>query len=160
MKVLDFIAKVIEKLCFILLFVMTIVTFGQAVNRYVFSGSFFWAEECAIWSMIWLTLMGSVVAMHKGKHTRIDFLINMAPKGLRKWIEVLDYIIIAAFLGFLAWYSLPVVQKTGRLISPGVKLPRSVMFYSILVGSVLMVIDCLVLAVKTAVTPVKEAEIK
>ena len=47
-KVLDCISKVIEKICFVLMAVMTMVTFAQAFNRYVLNGSFFWAEECAI----------------------------------------------------------------------------------------------------------------
>lgn len=156
MKILDIMSKVIEKICFVLLLTMTVTTFGQAVNRYVFNGSFFWAEECAIWSMIWLTMLGSTVAMHHKKHTRIDFLINMLPISSRKWVEVFDYVVIAAFLAFLGWYSLPVIQKTGRLISPGMKLPRSVMFYSILIGCVMMVVDSLAMAVRTAITPAKE----
>lgn len=155
-KVLDCISKVIEKICFVLMAVMTLVTFAQAFNRYVLNGSFFWAEECAIWSMIWVTMLGSCVAMHRKSHTRIDFLINMLPIGVRKWVEVFDYIIIAVFLGFLGWYSLPVIQKTGRLISTGMKLPRSIMFWAILIGCIIMVLDCLNMAVKTALRKPEE----
>lgn len=156
MKVLNAISKVIEKVCCLLLIIMVVVTFAQAVNRYVFSGSFFWAEECAIWSSIWLTMLGSTVAMHRKSHTRIDFAINLLPISIRKWVEVFDYLVIAGFLAFLAWYSLPVIQKAGRLISTGLKLPRSIMFIAIAVGSVMMVIDCLCLAIKVAITPAKE----
>ncbi len=150
MKIFSFLIKAIEKLCFALMLVMTFVTFAQAVNRYVFAGSFFWAEECAIWSMIWITMLGSTVALSRSKHTRIDFLINMFPAKVKKWIEVFDYVIIAAFLGYLGYASLPVVEKTGRLISPGLKLPRSIMFYAVLAGCVLMVVYALLLAFKKA----------
>lgn len=146
MKGFDFVIKVIEKVCVVLMIIMTFVTFGQAFNRYVLGGSFFWAEEAAIWSMIWITFLGATVALRRGKHPRIDFLVNMFPIKIRKWVEAFDYLVIAIFLAFLGWHSLPVVQKTGRIIAVGLRIPRSIMFYSILVGCVLMVIYALLLA--------------
>lgn len=155
-KFLDLINKVIEIICSILLAIMVIVTFAQAANRYIFKGSFFWAEEAAIWSMIWITLLGSSIAMHHHSHTRIDFVLNSLPKKIRKWVEVFDYLLIAVFLGYLGWYSIPVIRKTGRLISTGLKFPRSVVFYSILIGCILMIIDCIVTAVKYAIADPEE----
>jgi len=151
MKVVDFVIKVIEKICFVLMLIMTFVTFAQAINRYIFSGSFFWAEEAAIWSMIWITFLGATVALRRGGHTRIDFLVNALPAKIRKWVEVFDYVVIAGFLSFLGWYSLPVIQKTGRLMSVGLRIPRSGMFYAILIGCILMVVYALLLAVCKAV---------
>ena len=159
-KLLDYISKLIELICSVLLCIMVVVTFAQAFNRYVLKGSFFWAEEAAIWSMIWITMLGSSVAMHHHTHTRIDFVLNSLPPKVRKWVEVFDYLLIAAFLAFLGWYSLPVIQKTSRLISPGLKFPRSVLFFSILVGCILMVIDCLASAIKVAITKPKEVHQK
>lgn len=151
MKTFDFLIKAIEKGCIILMMIMTFVTFGQAFNRYILGGSFFWAEEAAIWSMIWITFLGATVALRRGKHPRIDFLVNMFPLKIRKWIEVFDYLVIASFLAFLGWYSIPVVQKTGRIIAVGLRIPRSIMFYSVLVGCALMVIYTILLAIGKAV---------
>ena len=45
MKLLNLLSKALEAICFLLMAVMVAVTFSQVVNRFVFHGSFFWAEE-------------------------------------------------------------------------------------------------------------------
>lgn len=131
--------------------IMVTVTFSQVVNRFVFGGSFFWAEECAILSMIWITFLGSTVAMANGTHTRIDFLINKLPKKARAVVESIDYIIIAIFLGALSYYTLPIIKSTSNQITVGMKISRSVMYYLILVGGAIMCFYCVLLAINSII---------
>ena len=102
--------------------------------------------------MVWMTFLGSAIAMGRGSHTRIDFLINMLPAKLRTVMEVVDYLVIGAFTAALGYFSLPIIRTTGRQFTTGMKIPRSILFYSVLVGSVLIVLYCVVLAIKQAVS--------
>lgn len=148
MKILNWLSRVLEALCFILMCVMVVVTFAQVINRFVFSSSFFWAEECAILAMVWMAFLGSAIAMGRGGHTRIDFLINLLPDKLRALMNVVDYLVVAAFVMALGYFSLPIIKTTGRQLTTGMKIPRSILFCSVLAGSVLIALYCLVLAVK------------
>jgi len=151
MKVFDLLIKIIEKLCFLLMAVMVVVTFAQVINRYIFKGSFFWAEECTILCMIWVAFLGAAVAMRRNQHTRIDFLINLLPAGGKKFMEVLDYGIIAVFLAFLGWKTIPIMWQMTGIMTIGMKIPRTVLFAAVFSGCVLVVIYCLLLGICTAI---------
>jgi len=145
--VLDIIIKVVEAICILLLASLTIVTFAQAFNRYVLNGSFFWAEEFAIMAMIYITFLGSVLAVRYGKHTRIDFLLLSIKPRIRKYVEALDYIIMSVFLVILAKNALPIIDVTKSQLTLGMKVPRATYYYAILISSILMVIYLIVLAI-------------
>lgn len=150
MKILNITVKLIEGCCFALLAVMVAVTFAQIINRSIFNGAFFWAEECAIFTMIWIAFMGSAVAIRKGSHTRIDFLIAMLPSGMKRGIEVLNYLLMATFVGILGYNSLPIIKMASRQVTVGMGVPRSVMYYSMLIGCICMGGYLVLLAVCTA----------
>lgn len=145
LKYADYLIKVIEIICFILMAFMAAVTFAQAVNRYVFKGSFFWAEESAIMSMIYIAFLGATIAVRRDSNTRIDFLINLLPGKIKRYIEALDNVIIAAFMGFLAKSSLPIIKVTNTQKTVGMGAPRSLYYYAILISSILMIIYLLIL---------------
>ncbi len=146
LKYADYLIKAIEIICFILMAFMTAVTFAQAVNRYVFKGSFFWAEESAIMSMIYIAFLGATIAVRRDSNTRIDFLINLLPERIKRYIEAVDNVIIAAFMGFLAKSSLPIINVTNTQKTVGMGAPRSLYYYAILISSILMIIYLLILA--------------
>lgn len=150
MRILDFSIRCIEAVCFVLMAAMVTVTFIQVVNRFVFQGAFFWAEECAILTMVWIAFLGSAVAVRKGVHTRIDFLINMLPAAAKRAVETLNYLLMAVFVAALGYYSLPIIKMAGRQITTGMKIPRSVIYYSILAGCICMGVYLVLLAVCAA----------
>ena len=150
MRIIDFSIQCLEAICFVLMAAMVTVTFIQVVNRFIFQGAFFWAEECAILTMVWIAFLGSAVAVRKGVHTRIDFLINMLPAAARRAVETLNYLLMAVFVAALGYYSLPIIKMAGRQITTGMKIPRSVIYYSILAGCVCMGVYLVLLALCTA----------
>lgn len=150
MKVLDFIIKVLDKFCAIALVIMTVVTFAQAMNRYVFGGSFVWAEEMAIQCMLWITFLGSTIAIRKGNHTRIDFAINALPPKVKTVIEVIDYILIAVFCGYLYYVGTPLVSTNMSNLTPGMMIPRAIMYMSLTLSMLCMVLYSVVMAICTA----------
>ena len=164
MKILNSIEKIISKILVAVLFVMLIamlaVTFSQVVARFVFGQAIFWAEEAAILCLIWTTFLGSAVAMGRDAHTKIDFAVNLLPAKLKSIVEIIDYIIIAVFVGILAKYSLPIISSTGKMMTTGLKIPRCVIYYAVFVGAFLIMIYCLIFAAKAVVTTLKKEEAK
>lgn len=151
MKILDWIIKIFEKLCMVALVVMTFVTFAQAFNRYVLKSSFVWAEELAILGMIWIAFLGSTIAIRKSSHTRIDFVINMLPARARRVIEVVDYLLMACFCGYLFYASIALVNANVGVLTTGLKVPRAVMYAALTFGMASMVIYLIAMAVCKAV---------
>ena len=139
MKKLDVLTRVITILCAILMVVITGTTFIQVVRRYMFGSVFRWAEELAIYAMVWVTFLGAVLCQRHSEHVRIDFFINLLPAKLKKWVEVFDLVICMVFMMILAFYSPSLLGTTGKFISTGFTIPMYFVYGSVLVSAILMI---------------------
>jgi len=119
---------------------MTVVSFAQVVNRYIFSKGFPWAEEMALYCMIWLIFLGATLCVRRDRHTRIDFLLLLLPYKIRKYVEVFNYLVCIAFLCCLTYFMQPLIRGSMMAKSIGMRVPLNVLYFSVPVGSFLMVI--------------------
>jgi TRAP-type C4-dicarboxylate transport system permease small subunit len=139
MKKLDYLTRVIEAIVAVLMAGVTILTFVQVVRRFVFGAVFPWAEELAIYSMIWITFFGAVLCLRHGEHTRIDAFLLVLPHKIRKWIEVFDYVLCFAFMMLMSYHSIALLKMTGKLLSTAARLPMYYVYSALLVSGVLMI---------------------
>lgn len=138
MKVFKLIARVVEIVCALLMIAMTVITFIQIVKRYIFNGAYYWAEASVLLSMLWMAFLGSVVAIARGGHTRIDFAINLLPPFAKRVVETIGDVVCAAAVGMLAYHSLAVIKVTSRQISLELGVPKSIYTCAVLVGGIVM----------------------
>lgn len=59
-----------------LLAVMTLITFGQVIARYVFDYSFVWALELVTFLFAWLIFLGMSYGVRVGSHIGVDALVK------------------------------------------------------------------------------------
>ncbi len=138
-KLSSAITRIVQVVCVVLIIEMVCVLFAQVIARYVFKSAFSWSDELAIWSGIWLIMLGSALVAAKGKHVRIDFFVNLLPpKGVRI-MDALDDVICAVTIGIIAYHTLPVIKMNAKALSTGMQIPQSIMYLSVVVGAVLMI---------------------
>ncbi|WP_313530811.1 TRAP transporter small permease [Anaerotignum sp.] len=136
-----------------LMFLMSIIIFIQVIMRYAFQNSLVWSEELARYMFVWLVYFAVSYTARREKHIRIDAAINIYPKKLRPYIEILSEIIVLAFSAFIAVTAITVFQKitwSGQL-SPAMRLPMQFVYLAPLVGFVLTSvrqIQCVIRRVK------------
>ena len=94
-----------------LMFAMSIIIFIQVIMRYVFQNSLTWSEELARYMFVWLVYFAVSFTARREKHIRIDAAINLYPKKIRPYIEILSEIIVLAFSVFIAITGVTVFQK-------------------------------------------------
>ncbi len=119
-----------------LMFLMSIIIFVQVIMRYVFHSSLTWSEELARYLFVWLVYFSMAYTAKKEAHIRIDAAINLYPKKLRPYIEILSEVIVFAFAVFIAITSVGVFQKisaSGQL-SPALQLPMQFVYAAPLIG--------------------------
>ncbi len=141
--------------CFIipLMFLMSLIIFAQVVMRYVFKSSLTWSEELARYLFVWLVYFSVAYTAKKEAHIRIDAAINIYPKGMRPYIEILSEVIVLAFSVFIAFTSVTVFQKISASgqVSPALHIPMQFVYAAPLVGFVLTSIrqiQCIVRKIK------------
>lgn len=125
-----------------LMFLMSIIIGIQVIMRYVFQNSLVWSEELSRYMFIWLIYFAVSYTARREKHIRIDAAINLYPKKLRPYIEILSELIVLGFSVFIAVTAVTVFQKitwSGQL-SPAMRIPMQYVYAAPLIGFVLTAI--------------------
>jgi len=128
-------------LLFILMMTAVLVQVG---GRYVFNYSIAAASEIATFSQIWLVMLGAGVAMARHQHVAIDILPAQLPLAWARAASVCIAVVIAAFLGVLAWSSLPLLQLGAMQKSSAMQLPMWIMYLCLPAGAAYIVLELVV----------------
>ena len=137
---LNHVLEGITTLCFLAILVIVITL---VVLRYVFNSSITGAGELITVLFVYSTAIGAAVAMGKREHITIAAIAERLPRGLRRLIDALGLLLVAALNGALVWYSIVWIRTTGDFLMPSTELPRIVAQLSIPLGSGLAVLYCL-----------------
>ena len=136
-----------------LIFAMSIIIFVQVIMRYVFQSSLVWSEELSRYLFVWLVYFSVSYTARREKHIRIDAAINIYPKNVRPYIEILSEVIVLAFACFIAVTGLTVYHKiawSGQM-SPAMRIPMQFVYAAPMVGMALTAIrqlQCIIRRVK------------
>ena len=119
-----------------LIFAMSIIIFIQVIARYVFQNSLTWSEELARYLFVWLVYFSVSFTARRQKHIRIDAAINLYPKKLRPYVEILSEVIVLPFSIFIAVTGVTVFHKiawSGQM-SPAMGIPMQFVYAAPMIG--------------------------
>ncbi len=118
--------------------VMTVVIVLQVFFRFVIYVPMPWSEELARYVMIWMGLLGSVVALRHGRHIGVRVLVERLPKGVYDHVAIFLQLVMIVFLLILAQKGWELGAINAIQLSPAMELSMQIPYLSIPVGSVLM----------------------
>ena len=72
-----------EVLCTFFLSVVFISVITQVILRFGFSSAAVWAEETAVYGLIFATYLGAALGIKRREHVRITFIVLSFPKKLK-----------------------------------------------------------------------------
>jgi TRAP-type transport system small permease protein len=130
------------------LVVLIMVVLAAVAVRYlgVFVGSLHWATEFGRFVIVWIVMLGSAVALHKGAHVAIDF-IDWLPQRTQRTVRSIGSLMSVAFLAVLAWQGFKLSQATLSQVSPALGLPMGYSYLGIPVGATIMTLQSVLFAV-------------
>ena len=94
MKKID---RLIEIVCVVLVVEIVAIIFMQVFLRYLFASPFVWADEWNRYSLVWLTFLGSYIALRRHKHIKMEIGYSLVPKSVRRIFNIIGNIAIAVF---------------------------------------------------------------
>ena len=147
--ILDRLEITIKWLAGICLALVFILVTAQVASRFVFNFSLAAASELSIFAMIWCVFLAAAVAFRRGEHIAMDFVRNAAPTGLKRVMEILVYLGVAAFLLILIHTGYDLSLRAMRQMSTAAGLPVGYISMAMPVCSVLALIFLIENAVKT-----------
>jgi tripartite ATP-independent transporter DctM subunit len=76
----------------------TVILFAGVVSRYVFNSPIIWTDELANFLFLWLSMIGTVVALRGNGHMRLTTLVNWVRPGLANWFNSIAALVVIAFV--------------------------------------------------------------
>ena len=145
-KALSYITNVEYAIMVVTFVAMVIAYFISVVNRNFIKASMPWTEEVAMYSMIYMALLGTEVGLRDGTQVAVTAVIEKLHGVTKKIVSIIEQIILEKQL------------QTGQT-TPVLKVPMSVMYFSlVLTFALILVIQAVVLVEKVMDLKNKEVE--
>lgn len=135
----------------LLLVVMLVDLTIQVVARYIFGFTYPWSEEIARYLFVWLIFIGTSYAAKTGDHIRLDFLIALWPKHIRKYMEFVGdiiFIFYACIICYFGWKYMLRIFATNQF-GPGTMIQMGYIYAAIPIGYILMIIRLVIRVIQT-----------
>ncbi|MBQ63303.1 MAG: C4-dicarboxylate ABC transporter permease [Gammaproteobacteria bacterium] len=89
---------------------MLILAIVQIALRNIFDSGLLWVESFLRILVLWVAILGAMVATREKNHINIDALSRYAPRGLRLALQLCTTLFAAATCTIVAWYSVEFIQ--------------------------------------------------
>jgi|GEM_PF-194112 len=135
-----------------LFFCIGLIIAYEVGARYVFNMPTIWVEEVSRVLQLWGCYLSMGWALKRRKMIRISILLDRMPTQLAKLAELLSIIIIALFSVITIYYATVITMESiaiNRHTSSMLGLPAWMFDASIVVGFILLLLQCLVEFVRT-----------
>jgi len=148
-RISDIISRITEVILIIVLSTMAVVVLLQVIFRYVLNFPLFWTEEFARYCLVWSSLLGSAVAVKRGRHIAVTIFMERFPPALRRGLTIIALISVAVILTIILWGGIQLVAITRAQISPALRVSMSIPYLAVPVGAALMLLHTIVFIFET-----------
>ncbi|WP_168184055.1 TRAP transporter small permease [Pseudoruegeria sp. SK021] len=114
---------------------MVVIVSAQVVMRYVFNGSFDWADEASRIAFVWTIFLAIPLGIKDGTHVGIELLVTRFPDGLRRFIARVMSALAAAMMAIVFWTSIIVALATWSERLGAINVTSSVFFFPLILGA-------------------------
>lgn len=134
---------------------MTVVVLLGVFWRYVLSDALAWVEELARYTMIWLSWIGGGLAVRKGAHIAVEFIVDALPPNARAAIIAIGRVLALFFLSVCIWYGIDLMSRVSMQSTIALGISMQIPYAAAPVGAALMVYHTLVVTFCPWARPVK-----
>ena len=155
-KLLSYVTKVEYAIMIIAFIAMVAAYFVAVINRNFIKASMPWTEEVAMYSMIYMALLGTEVGLRDGTQVAVTAIIEKLHGVTKKVVSIVE-VFTAVMLKAGTALFLKQIQ-TGQT-TPVLKIPMSAMYFSlVLTFGLILLIQTVILVEKIIDLKNKEAE--
>jgi TRAP-type C4-dicarboxylate transport system permease small subunit len=135
--------RALETIITLFFFVILGITIALVILRYGFNAAIVGGNEAMNYLFIYTTSLGAAVSISNGEHIKITFFVDKLKAVPRRFVNIVNYLLIAFINGVMFRYSLPWIQSTGYFESPVLRIPNWIVQVSVPIGCGLVILYCL-----------------
>lgn len=139
---------IVERVCVVLMVLLILDVWLGVVSRYLINLPITFTEEAARYLMIWMALLAVSVGISRREHIGVEFLFDMLPKGMRRWILLLIDIIALGFFLILFIYGIDMVVRGTKSYTMIFGLNKALPFAAVPVASFICCLQLCLVAIR------------
>jgi TRAP-type C4-dicarboxylate transport system permease small subunit len=136
-----------DYLTLVVFWILALDVFLQFFSRYVLGNSIAWTEEMARYLLVVVGFLGGAMAVRKGTHIAVEFFYRYMARTMARVMSTLVDIVNIIFFAVTAWITYKMAQTTGAMMV-SVDIPKSLLYYVVLAGFVLMLLRSIQVAIR------------
>lgn len=114
---------------------MVAVVSAQVAMRYLFNGSFDWADEVSRIAFVWTIFLAIPLGIRDGTHVGIDLVVERFPVPVRRALARLLSALAAVMMLVVLWTSVVVAIQTWSERLGSLDMTSSVFFFPVILGA-------------------------
>lgn len=126
--------RFLKTVCFLLMLAMVTIIFAQVIARYLLHNSLSWSEELGRYLFVWMSFIGSALAVRNKLHVSFDMLVLKLPPALQKLCLVISYLAMMIFTAVLIYGGYRFVLRGSTQISAAMQLPMQYVYLVLPLG--------------------------
>ena len=111
MKFLNGLDRFIGAVCGVTMALMMLLVLQQELFRYVLKIPSPATQEIAIYCMVYVAMLGSVLAIRHKTHVAVNFVVDRLPPRFASAVRIISYLIVIAFFVILFWQGCKLTQR-------------------------------------------------
>lgn len=115
--------------------IMVVVVSAQVVMRYVFNGSFDWADEVSRLAFVWAIFLAIPLGVSQGSHVGIGLLVERLPANVSRSIQRLMNLLAGLMMLVVFAGAIVVSQATWSERLGSIDITSSVFFFPVVIGA-------------------------
>lgn len=120
---------------------MTVIVGYQVFRRYVMNASLIWSEEAARYLMVWITFLGSSVALSRDGHIKVTIAMDLLPKRSHHLVMLASHAVVSFTLLVIIRYGFKFALTNMHQLSPALQMPIGIVYFCLPIGASLMMLQ-------------------
>ena len=126
-----------------LMAVVSVLGIWQVLSRFILSQPSTWTEEIMRRLLIWMVMLGVVVAFRHGALISVDLMLRLSHGAWRRFVRWLISAVSLAFLGVLVWYGANLAWRVRFQTFASIELSMAWAYAALPVGAALAIVGVL-----------------
>jgi len=124
-------------LIIVIVAIIAIILIAAVVFRYGLNSALSWAEESSKYLMVWLTFIGTPVALRHFGHINIDLLFKILPPRAQQVLHFIVSLIICFTMGIVFWKGVGFTELGARQVASSFNISMFYMYVAVPIGAAL-----------------------
>lgn len=136
-KIFNLVAKFVEVVCKIMLFVQVISVMVVVIGRYFFNHTPAWGEELTLMMLVWVSLAGAMIPLRGNTHLRMTVFDSKLSPRVLLISDLFCEALIFIFSVVLLVAGIIQTAQTWKTILHGIKISRGYLYAAVPVSMAL-----------------------